>query len=214
MPGAGVGAAVGLGLAPAACVVARSLLRPVEEVDWPAAESLIAGMHAEALRDMGLPEAAAVEAAVSIDMRYRGQGYEVNVPFRGPPYGAGSGEALDAAFAAAYREHYGGTTRGGGGGRELAPRSAKRRLAGAASAGRGCGGRLRAGSLRPGLRPPPAPRPRFPSPPRPPTSAPVQRVVRFDDRYVDAPVYRRELLTPEERYPGPPSSPSGRPPRW
>ena len=108
MPGAGVGAAVGLGLAPAMCVVARSRLCPVAEVDWPAAESLVAEMHDEALRDMGLaPAAAGVEAAVSIDMRYRGQGYEVNVPFRSPPWNAGSGEALDAAFADAYREQYG-----------------------------------------------------------------------------------------------------------
>ena len=180
MPGAGVGAAVGLGLAPAVCVVARSRLCPVEEVDWPAAESLIAEMHAEALRDMGLPAAAAVEAAVSIDMRYRGQGYEVNVPFRGPPYGAGSGEALDAAFAGAYREHYGRDNPGAAeivswrlevrSGTLKAPR-APAAAAGAVAAGNG--------------------------------TASAHRPVRFDDRTVDTPVYRRERLAPEERHAGP-----------
>ena len=203
MPGAGVGAAVGLGLAPAACVVARSLLRPVEEVDWPAAESLIAGMHAEALRDMGLPEAAAVEAAVSIDMRYRGQGYEVNVPFRGPPYGAGSGEALDAAFAAAYREHYGRDNPGAAAevvswrlevrsGALQAPRAPAVDAGAASGRGRSAPGPVPASAPAPVPVSAPAPAP-----------TPVQRVVRFDDRYVDTPVYRRELLTPEERYPGP-----------
>ncbi len=185
MPGAGVGAAVGLGLAPAGCIVARSRLGPVGEVDWPAAESLIAEMRAEAVRDMGLPEAAAVEAAVSIDMRYRGQGYEVNVPFGGPPYGPGSGEALDAAFAAAYREHYGRDNPGAAAeivswrlevrsGTLRAPRTVV--VDGGAGAGSASGGN---------------------------GSAPSRRPVRFDERTVDTPVYQRGALPPEERYPGP-----------
>lgn len=191
MPGAGVGAAVGLGLAPAMCVVARSRLGPADEVDWPAAGSLVAGMRAEALRDMGLPETAAVEASVSVDMRYRGQGYEVNVPFRGPPYGEGSGTALAAAFAAAYREHYGRDNPG------AAAEVVSWRL------------EVRSGALR-------APRPRAGdaeaaasaggerfAPGTAPVPAPVRRSVRFDDRCVDAPVHRRDGLHPGERHPGP-----------
>ena len=183
MPGAGVGAAVGLGLAPAVCVVARSRLCPVEEVDWPAAEALVAEMHAEALRDMGLPKEAAVEAAVSIDMRYRGQGYEVNVPFRAPPWGPGSGKALDAAFAAAYREHYGRDNPGAAAeivswrlearsGTLKAPHAGERTSDGGGAAG------ARA-------------------------TVPDHRAVRFEDRYVDTPVWRRESLLPEESHPGP-----------
>ena len=155
MPGAGVGAAVGLGLAPAVCVVARSRLRPVEEVDWPSAGSLIDEMHAGALRDMGLPPTAAVEAAVSIDMRYRSQGYEVNVPFRDPPYGPGSGETLDAAFAAAYREHYGRDNPGAAAeivSWRLEVRSGTLKAPRAPAAGAGRRSR-RGGTLRP--RPPP-----------------------------------------------------------
>lgn len=181
MPGAGVGAAVGLGLAPAVCVVARSRLCPVAEVDWPAAESLIAEMHAEALRDMGLPEAAAVEAAVSVDMRYRGQGYEVNVPFRGPPWGPESGEALDAAFTAAYREHYGRDNPG------AAAEIVSWRL------------ELRSGTLKAPHAPDAEPA-TIPEEGRP---APDHRPVRFDDRYVDTPVWPREVLAPGERHPGP-----------
>ena len=181
MPGAGVGAAVGLGLAPAVCVVARSRLGPLEEVDWAAAESLIAEMHAEALRDMGLPAAAAVEAVVSIDMRYRGQGYEVDVPFRVPPYGPGSGKELDAAFAAAYREHYGRDNPG------ATAEIVSWRL------------EVRSGTLR-------TPRPPVADPggaraaERP---TPAHRAVRFGDRYVDVPVYRRDGISLEERYSGP-----------
>ena len=181
MPGAGVGAAVGLGLAPAVCVVARSRLCPVAEVDWPGAESLIAEMHAEALRDMGLPEAAAVEAAVSVDMRYRGQGYEVNVPFRGPPFSPKSGEALDAAFAAAYREHYGRENPG------AAAEVVSWRL------------ELRSGTLKAPHAPDADPA-TIPEEGRP---TPDHRPVRFDDRYVDTPVWRRESLLPEESHPGP-----------
>ena len=187
MPGAGVGAAVGLGLAPAVCVVARSRLCPVEEVDWPATETLIAEMHAEALRDMGLPETAAVEEAVSIDMRYRGQGYEVNVPFRGPPWERTSGAALDAAFAAAYREHYGRDNPG------ATAEIVSWRL------------ELRSGTLK-------APRTRIRPRARSPDAgapaggggaAPARRPVRFDERYLDTPVFRREALSPDERHPGP-----------
>ena len=181
MPGAGVGAAVGLGLAPAVCVVARSRLCPVEEVDWPAAESLIAEMRAEALGDMGLPAAAAVEASVSVDMRYRGQGYEVNVPFRGPPWGPESGEALDTAFAAAYREHYGRDNPG------ATAEIVSWRL------------ELRQGTLQ---------APRSPAAEAEPSAGrdgatPVVRPVRFDDQFVDVPVFRRESLSPEARLPGP-----------
>ena len=215
MPGAGVGAAVGLGLAPAVCVVARSRLCPLEEVDWPAAEALVAELRAEALRDMGLPEEeeARVEAAVSVDMRYRGQGYEVNVPFRGPPYGAGAGTALDAAFAAAYREHYGRDNPGAAAevvswrlevrsGGLRAPRAA------AADAGAGSGEGRSAPSAHSGPSDPSAPSGSVSAGPDPdPAPAPLparaRRPVRFDDRYVDTPVYRRDGLAPRERRPGP-----------
>ena len=185
MPGAGVGAAVGLGLAPAVCVVARSLLSPVAEVDWSTVASLVAGMRAEALRDMGLAAKSAVEATVSADMRYRGQGYEVNVPFRGPPYGPEAGGELEAAFAKAYRGHYGRDNpgapaeivswrlevRNGTLGVPHRPAAAVRRVAGAEPAGT--------------------------------KRETARRPARFGDRYVDTPVYRRESLTPGEGWPGP-----------
>ena len=183
MPGAGVGAAVGLGLAPAVCAVARSRLCPLAEVDWPAAASLVAEMHAEARRDMGLPDTAAAEASVSIDMRYRGQGYEVNVPFRSPPWGPEAGEALDRAFAAAYREHYGRDNPG------AAAEIVSWRL------------EVRSGTLR-------VPR----APAGDPGSAAAggeraapehRRAVRFHDGFIDTPVYRRDGLAPDDRFPGP-----------
>ena len=116
-------------------------------------------------------------------MRYRGQGYEVNVPFRGPPYGPGSGEALDAAFAGAYREHYGRDNPGAAAeivSWRLEVRSGTLKAPRAPAADAGAG----AAAPQDGL-------------------APAHRPVRFDDRTVDTPVYRRERLTPEERHAGP-----------
>ena len=40
-------------------------------------------------------------------MRYRGQGYEINVPFSPPPYSSDSREALRNAFTNSYRDRYG-----------------------------------------------------------------------------------------------------------
>ena len=182
MPGAGVGAAVGLGLAPPVCVVARSRLCPLAEVDWPAAASLVAEMHAEARRDMGLSETAAAEASVSVDMRYRGQGYEVNVPFRSPPWGPDAAEALDRAFAAAYREHYGRDNPG------AAAEIVSWRL------------EVRNGTLRV----PRAPAGDAGAATTGKCAAPDHhRRVRFEDRFVDTPVYRRDGLAPDVRLPGP-----------
>ena len=116
-------------------------------------------------------------------MRYRGQGYEVNVPFRSPPWGPESGEALGAAFAAAYREHYGRDNPG------AAAEIVSWRLEVRSGTLKAPHAKARAANAAPAAGANGAPR--------------ALRPVRFEDRYVDTPVYRREALSPGERHLGP-----------
>ena len=65
-------------------------------------------MKIEALEDIGLYETTnSVEFRVTCDMRYHGQGYEINVPFKMPPCEAGSEERLSEEFRSVYRNRYG-----------------------------------------------------------------------------------------------------------
>ncbi len=108
IPDAGVGAAVGLAGSPPVCVVARSGLSLLHEVDWRIVEKLLDEMKEEALADIAAKMSSDdIDLLVSCDMRYRGQGYEINVPFSPPPYSSDSMEALLNAFTNSYRERYG-----------------------------------------------------------------------------------------------------------
>ena len=107
MPEAGVGAAFGLVIAPAMGVVTRSSLEALDELDWQELAQRCKTMKAEALTDLGQDEVNDVALHLSCDMRYRGQGHEVDVPFRLPPYDGGAEAELEAAFSEAYRQRYG-----------------------------------------------------------------------------------------------------------
>jgi N-methylhydantoinase A len=107
MPEAGVGAAFGLVIAPAMGVVTRSSLEALDALDWQELAQRCKTMKAEALTDLGQDEVNDVALHLSCDMRYRGQGHEVDVPFRLPPYDGGAEAELEAAFSEAYRQRYG-----------------------------------------------------------------------------------------------------------
>ena len=107
MPGAGVGAAFGLAIAPAMAVVTRSSLEALDALDWQELAQRCETMKAEALTDLGHDEVNDVAMHLSCDMRYRGQGHEVDVPFRLPPYDGGAEAELEAAFSETYRQRYG-----------------------------------------------------------------------------------------------------------
>jgi N-methylhydantoinase A len=108
MPSAAVGAAIGLALAPTVCVVARSRLCLLRDINWKEIGALISEMKSEALTDIdSAANAEKIEYELTCDMRYRGQGYEINVPFEMPPYETDSVERLASAFGAVYRERYG-----------------------------------------------------------------------------------------------------------
>ena len=112
MPRAGVGAAVGLLEAPPVARSARSLLQPVDRLDWDTIAELIKEMRAEILTDLGADGTNGVTYRVSCDMRYRGQGHEINVEFIEPPFPKNSKRQLEEAFLTAYAAVYGRTNLG------------------------------------------------------------------------------------------------------
>jgi len=112
MPNAGLGAAVGLLCAPPLAVVARAMLCPLDALDWANVAMVFDGMRLEALSDLNGCEAGELECNLYCDMRYRGQGHEITVPFSSPPFDLHSGDALSAAFNHKYREHYGRNNEG------------------------------------------------------------------------------------------------------
>ena len=169
---AGVGAAVGLALAPTVCAVARSRLCPLHEINWPEIEALIADMQSEVLADIDVAETTAdMEWLVSCDMRYRGQGYEINIPFWLPPYGLDTSDDLNKAFSDTYRERYGRDNPG------VASEIVSWRL------------EARSGGLF-------APKPSlFTAPVADIRKATVKtRQVRFEREFVEVPVYQRNVL--------------------
>ena len=113
MPHAGVGAAVGLLEAPAVARASRSRLEALDDVQWQDVSALIEDMRAELLRDLGTECADDLEFSLSCDMRYHGQGHEIDVPVSWPLPEYGRRGALGDAFSCAYRRLYGRTNPGG-----------------------------------------------------------------------------------------------------
>lgn len=98
-PSAGVASAIGLCLAPLRVDCSRYLGLPLAELDAVAIEAGFASLEAEAVAGAGLPMDGA-HFARSADMRYRGQGFEIEVALPPGPY-AGT-EGILAAFRASY----------------------------------------------------------------------------------------------------------------
>lgn len=107
--GAGVGSTFGLLAAPLAFDFVRSAPARLDALDWAAVSVLVQGMAEEGralLARAGVPSEA-VTVRVSADMRYAGQGHEVEVPLPDGVLDTRSAAALTAAFERAYRERYG-----------------------------------------------------------------------------------------------------------
>jgi len=112
--GAGATSTLGLLTAPLAFDFLRSRYAPIDALDWPAINALLAEMDAEGrtlLRGSGLAERE-ISIQRSCDMRYLGQGHEIPVPLPDGPLDAGSLPVLVAAFDAVYRRMYGRTVPG------------------------------------------------------------------------------------------------------
>jgi len=98
-PAAGVASAIGLCLAPLRVDRSRFLGQPLARLSGDEIEAAFVALEQEALASSGLPSAGAALSR-SADMRYVGQGFEIEVPLPPGPY-AGT-EAILAAFRAAY----------------------------------------------------------------------------------------------------------------
>lgn len=107
--GAGTLSALGLLVAPVGMDFVRAGAGPVDDSGWSDVEALYRAMEAEAEEALGAAgiEAERIHYARSADMRYAGQGYEVNVPVPGGGDGRSPAAGLLASFEATYRRIYG-----------------------------------------------------------------------------------------------------------
>src|SRR5262245_58405173 len=106
--GAGAISAWGLLVAPLAFDFVRTAPQRLDAADWSRINALFGEMEAEGraiLRDAGVPEAD-LTFRRSAEMRYVGQGHEVEVEAPAGALDAKSLEALTAAFESAYRTLY------------------------------------------------------------------------------------------------------------
>ena len=107
--GAGAASALGLLAAPLAFDFVRTAPQRLDTADWTGVSRLFAEMEAEGRAV--LRQAVVVEEEIrfrrSAEMRYAGQGHEVEAPVPGGPLGPASPAPITAGFEAVYRTLYG-----------------------------------------------------------------------------------------------------------
>jgi N-methylhydantoinase A len=106
--GAGAMSAYGLLAAPLAFDFVRTRLERLDRADWPAVNRVVQEMEAEGRRLLGHADVAAGDVTVTrvAEMRYLGQGHEVEAALPPGPLGSDSLAAITASFEAAYRALY------------------------------------------------------------------------------------------------------------
>ena len=107
--GAGVASAIGMLVAPRSVEYARSLIAPLDSLDWQIIEEIVASLDAKArtvLAEGGIVDDE-IARELSADMRYAGQGFEVNVPLDEKALERHDAVALQHAFDARYEERFG-----------------------------------------------------------------------------------------------------------
>jgi N-methylhydantoinase A len=107
--GAGVGSTFGLLAAPLAFDFVRSARGQLDDLDWSAANRLLADMDREGralLEGSGVAREATVYTRTA-DMRYLGQGHEISVPLPAGVLQSGDAETIRAAFGRVYESRYG-----------------------------------------------------------------------------------------------------------
>lgn len=105
--GAGVGSAHGFLQAPVAYQAVRSRVVALHDFDAQAVNNIFAELRAEAeaILQLASPDKKYRERRFS-DMRYQGQGHDLNVEIPARIYDASDGKALEACFHAVYRKFY------------------------------------------------------------------------------------------------------------
>lgn len=108
-PHPGVTSALGLLLADFRHDYVRAFLRPLAEVEPAELAALFAGLEAQALDEMQAEGVAAADVRLlrSLDLRYLGQGYELEVPVPGGPLGAADLARAADDFGARHEQAYG-----------------------------------------------------------------------------------------------------------
>jgi len=106
--GAGVGSAIGFLKAPIAYEVTRSRSMSLARFDAAAANRMLDEMESEASAVVA-PAAmgAALDVTRVVDIRYAGQGHEIQVELPGGSLGNQNGQTIHAAFEASYKSVYG-----------------------------------------------------------------------------------------------------------
>ena len=107
-PGAGVRSCFGFLASPLAFEVARSRTVRLESVDLADLRALLDSLEADARAPLALAGVAPADVTVRrfAEMRYRGQGYELEVPLPAGPPGVAWLASLTAAFERVYQTHY------------------------------------------------------------------------------------------------------------
>ncbi len=108
--GAGVGSAYGFLMAPIAYEAVHSLLMPLDRFDPRPVNALFAGLRREALEIVRLAgQGGVLNERRFADMRYRGQGHELNVELPVRDYTDADAQAYQELFNLQYRKSYGRT---------------------------------------------------------------------------------------------------------
>lgn len=106
--GAGVASAIGMLVAPRSVEFTRSLVTPLDALDWDAVDGILAALEARGraiLREGGVTDAE-IATEVTADMRYAGQGFEVGVSIPRAILDRRDADALRDAFETAYRDRF------------------------------------------------------------------------------------------------------------
>lgn len=106
--GAGVASAIGMLVAPRSVEFTRSLVTPLDALEWDAVDGILAALEARGraiLREGGVTDAE-IATEVTADMRYAGQGFEVGVSIPRAILDGRDAAALRDAFETAYRDRF------------------------------------------------------------------------------------------------------------
>jgi N-methylhydantoinase A/oxoprolinase/acetone carboxylase beta subunit len=110
-PGAGATSALGLVVTPVSFDFARSVVTRLDRVAWGELRAVFDAMVDEGralLREAGVdPDGAGVRLIRAMDMRHKGQGYELTIEIPDEVFEQGSRDRLTAFFYDRYREKYG-----------------------------------------------------------------------------------------------------------
>lgn len=105
--GAGVASAHGLLDAPMSRDLVRTYPERLDAIDWDELGALYGEMEGTARGSMGEATDDGLQLIRLADMRYSGQGYEIQVPSPPGPYSAASRIAFESAFLAVYERIFG-----------------------------------------------------------------------------------------------------------